>query len=88
MKTLALKTTDPRAGFTLTEFSIAGTVLLAVVAGSLSGFFILQNTWLSATRHLTASSKVSNALTRRRGNLKSIERTMGGKNWKTGVYKG
>ena len=63
MKTLALKTTDPRAGFTLTEFSIAGTVLLAVVAGSLSGFFILQNTWLSATRHLTASSKVSNALT-------------------------
>ena len=36
----------------------------------------------------TASREVQNALTRRRGNLKSIERTMGGKNWKTGVYRG
>ena len=36
----------------------------------------------------TASREVNNALTRRRSNLKSIERTMGGKNWKTGVYKG
>jgi len=27
-------------------------------------------------------------MTRRRSNLKSIERTMGGKNWKTGVYQG
>ena len=35
-----------------------------------------------------ASREVNNALTRRRSNLKSIERTMGGKNWKTGVYKG
>ena len=36
----------------------------------------------------TASREVSNALTRRRSNLRSIERTMGGKNWKTGVYRG
>ena len=36
----------------------------------------------------TASREVSNALTRRRSSLKSIERTMGGKNWKTGVYRG
>jgi len=36
----------------------------------------------------TASREVNNALTRRRGNLKSIERTTGGKNWKTGVYRG
>jgi hypothetical protein len=35
-----------------------------------------------------ASREVNNALTRRRSNLKSIERTMGGKNWKTGVYQG
>lgn len=35
-----------------------------------------------------ASREVNNALTRRRSNLKTIERTMGGKNWKTGVYKG
>ena len=36
----------------------------------------------------TASREVSNALTRRRSSLKSIERNMGGKNWKTGVYRG
>ena len=36
----------------------------------------------------TASREVSNALTRRRSSLRSIERTMGGKNWKTGVYRG
>lgn len=36
----------------------------------------------------TASREVSNAMTRRRGNLKSLERTMGGKNWKTSVYRG
>ncbi|MEE2947901.1 MAG: hypothetical protein VX392_06260 [Verrucomicrobiota bacterium] len=36
----------------------------------------------------TASREVSNAMTRRRNSLKSIERTMGGKNWKTGVYRG
>ncbi|MBC8243655.1 MAG: hypothetical protein H8E20_04620 [Verrucomicrobia bacterium] len=36
----------------------------------------------------TASREVSNAMTRRRGNLKSLERTMGAKNWKTGVYRG
>jgi len=36
----------------------------------------------------TASREVSNAMTRRRGNLRSLERTMGGKNWKTGVYRG
>ena len=36
----------------------------------------------------TASREVSNALTRRRSSLRSIERTMGGKNWKTGVYQG
>ena len=36
----------------------------------------------------TASREVSNALTLRRSSLKSIERTMGGKNWKTGVYRG
>ena len=36
----------------------------------------------------TASREVANAMTRRRGTLKSLERTMGGKNWKTGVYRG
>ena len=36
----------------------------------------------------TASREVSNALTRRRSSLRSIERTMGGKNWTTGVYRG
>ena len=36
----------------------------------------------------TASREVSNAMTRRRSSLKSLERTMGGKNWKTGVYRG
>ena len=36
----------------------------------------------------TASREVQNALTRRRGNLKSIERATGVKNWKTGVYQG
>ena len=35
----------------------------------------------------TASREVANAMTRRRGTLKSLERTMGGKNWKTGVYR-
>ncbi|MAE31711.1 MAG: hypothetical protein CMO43_09025 [Verrucomicrobiales bacterium] len=36
----------------------------------------------------TASREVTNAMTRRRGTLRSLERTMGGKNWKTGVYRG
>ena len=36
----------------------------------------------------TASREVANAMTRRRGTLRSLERTMGGKNWKTGVYRG
>ena len=36
----------------------------------------------------TASREVSNAMTRRRSSLKSLEQTMGGKNWKTGVYRG
>ena len=36
----------------------------------------------------TASREVANAMTRRRGTLKALERTMGGKNWKTGVYRG
>jgi len=36
----------------------------------------------------TASREVANAMTRRRGTLKSLERTMVGKNWKTGVYRG
>jgi len=35
-----------------------------------------------------ASREVGNALARRRSNLKSIERTTGVKNWKTGVYQG
>ena len=35
-----------------------------------------------------ASREVDNALSSRRSNLKSIERNMGGKNWKTGVYQG
>ena len=36
----------------------------------------------------TASREVENAMKSRRSNLKSLERTMGGKNWKTGVYQG
>ena len=36
----------------------------------------------------TASREVDNALKGRRNNLKTIERTMGGKNWKNGVYQG
>jgi hypothetical protein len=36
----------------------------------------------------TASREVENAMKSRRNNLKSLERTMGGKNWKTGVYQG
>ena len=36
----------------------------------------------------TASREVGNALTRRRSNLRSIERTTGGKNWRTSVYRG
>ena len=36
----------------------------------------------------TASREVANAMTRRRGTIRSLERTMGGKNWKTGVYRG
>ena len=36
----------------------------------------------------TASREVNSALTRRRSNLKSLERNMGGKNWKSGVYQG
>ncbi len=36
----------------------------------------------------TASREVGNALTRRRSNLRSIERTTGGKNWRTSIYRG
>ena len=36
----------------------------------------------------TASREVENAMKSRRSNLKSLERTMGGKNWKTDVYQG
>ena len=35
----------------------------------------------------TASREVDKALNRRRNNLKTIERSVTGKNWKTGLYK-
>ena len=34
----------------------------------------------------TASREVEKALNRRRNNLKTIERSLGGKNWKSGLY--
>lgn len=34
----------------------------------------------------TASREVDRAMSRRRNNLKSIERDLGGKNWKSGLY--
>ena len=36
----------------------------------------------------TASREVGNALTRRRSNLRSLERSMGGKSWRSSVYQG
>jgi len=64
MRSMNTESADPRAGFTLMELSIASTVLLAVAVGSLSVFFVLQNTWFATSLNLTASSKVSNALTK------------------------
>jgi prepilin-type N-terminal cleavage/methylation domain-containing protein len=64
MKTGRNRSTHPGAGFTLVELSIASSVLLMVAVGSLSVFFVLQNTWFATSLNLTASSKVSNALTK------------------------
>lgn len=56
-------TRGSRSGFTLVELSIAATILLFVVAGALSLFFVIQNSWTTASLHLRTSSKASRALT-------------------------
>jgi prepilin-type N-terminal cleavage/methylation domain-containing protein len=53
-----------RAGFTLVELSIASAIMMAVTAGALSLFLVIQNSWTTADLHLRAASESSRALTR------------------------
>ena len=48
--------------FTLVEVVVASALLLTIVFGAISMFFVLQNTWFSATLTMNAATKVSNAL--------------------------
>lgn len=53
-----------KQGFTLVELSIASTLMVTVVAGAISLFLVIQNSWSTASLHLQSSSKASRALTR------------------------